>query len=116
VGFTLVQPFQAEHTVGGKSARMKLDLLIRLLWSGWFAVGAALVIVTFVSSWRRGRLRLGQILVSMLLTPIFSVGAVNVWFRPSGPPDLGDGLLVMFVLGAVVTGLAKGLENRRTKT
>jgi hypothetical protein len=94
---------------------MKLDLVIRLLWSGWFAVGVALVIVTFVSSWRRRRLRLGRILVSMLLTPIFSVGAVNVWFRPSRPPDLVDGLLVMFVLGALVTGLAKAWESRRTK-
>lgn len=95
---------------------MKLDLLIRFLWSGWFAVGAALVIVTLVSSWRRRKLRLVQVLVSMLLAPIFRVGAVNVWFRPARPPNLVDGMLVMFVLGALVTGLAKAWENRRTKT
>lgn len=74
-----------------------------------------MVIVTFVSSWRKRRLRLGQILVSMLLAPIFSVGAVNVWFLPSRPPNLVDGLLAMFVLGAVVMGVAKVWENRRTK-
>lgn len=95
---------------------MKLVFFIRLLWSGWFAAGAVLVFVAFVTSWRKRKLNLVQVLVSLLLTPIFSVGAVNVWFRPSRPPNLIDGILAMFVLGALATGLAKAWEKRRTKT
>ena len=95
---------------------MKLDLFIRVLWSGWFGVGAILIVVAFVTSWRKRKLNPVQVFVLLLLTPIFSVGAVNVWFRPSRPPNLIDGILAMFVFGALATGLAKAWEKRRTRS
>jgi len=91
---------------------MNINFLLRLLWSGWFAVGAGVIVVAFIAAWRRRKLTLVQVLVSLLLAPIFCVGAVNVWFFP----NLIDGLLAMFILGAVVTALVRAWEKRRTKT
>ncbi|HSY19683.1 MAG TPA: hypothetical protein VK815_15175 [Candidatus Acidoferrales bacterium] len=92
---------------------MNLDFLIRLLWSGWFAFGVVWMLTAFVVAWRRKKLALGQVLVSLLLVPIFSVGTVTVWFRPSQPPNLIDGMLAMFVLAGVAGLIAKAWIRRK---
>ena len=92
---------------------MTLDFLIRLLWSGWFAFGAIWMLVAFGVAYRRKKLDLGQVLVSLLLVPIFSVGAVAMWFRPPQPPNLIDGMLAMFVFVGVAGLIAKVCVKRR---
>jgi len=92
---------------------MNLDFPIRLLWSGWFAVGAVVLLVAFVVYWRKRKLTLLQILVTLLLVPIFSVDAVALWFRPSRPPHLIDGILAVGILVALAKGVAK-LSRRRS--